>query len=199
MRDQHPSQSNHIEQTAVSPLPSVAGIEAETEPGQAAPQIDPAKAAALFEQLVARQNLMLGIVGGLIGAVTGAALWAVITVMTGYQIGYMAIGIGFLVAILVRFFGKGLTTPFGVVGAVCSLLGCLLGNLLAVCGMAAIDSGESVVGVTLTVLTQPPLIVELLVSTFSPMDFLFYGIAVYEGYKLSFRQVTEQELAELTA
>lgn len=25
------------------------------------------------------------------------------------------------------------------------------------------------------------------------------GIAVYEGYQLSFRQVTDQELAELTA
>jgi len=33
--------------------------------------------------------------------------------------------------------------------------------------------------------------------TFDPMDILFYGIAVYEGYKLSFRQVSPEELASL--
>jgi hypothetical protein len=31
-------------------------------------------------------------------------------------------------------------------------------------------------------------------ANFSPIDLLFYGIAIYEGYKLSFRQVTEDEL-----
>jgi hypothetical protein len=46
---------------------------------------------------------------------------------------------------------------------------------------------------------QPTVAMELLVATFSPMDLLFYGIAVYEGYHLSFRQVTDQELAELTS
>jgi len=29
------------------------------------------------------------------------------------------------------------------------------------------------------------------------MDLLFYGIAIYEGYKFSFRQIIEQELATL--
>jgi hypothetical protein len=32
---------------------------------------------------------------------------------------------------------------------------------------------------------------------FSPMDLVFYAIAVYEGYKLSFRQVTQDELSEM--
>jgi hypothetical protein len=30
--------------------------------------------------------------------------------------------------------------------------------------------------------------------TFSPMDLVFYGIAVYEGFKLSFRKVTHEEI-----
>ena len=33
-----------------------------------------------------------------------------------------------------------------------------------------------------------------MVATFSPMDLLFYGIAVYEGYKFSFRQVGPEDL-----
>jgi hypothetical protein len=36
---------------------------------------------------------------------------------------------------------------------------------------------------------------DLMKATFSPIDLLFYGIAVYEGYRFSFRQVTPEELA----
>ena len=36
---------------------------------------------------------------------------------------------------------------------------------------------------------------EIMVATFSPMDLLFYGIAVYEGYRLSFRRLTRDDLA----
>jgi hypothetical protein len=35
---------------------------------------------------------------------------------------------------------------------------------------------------------------EVMMDAFSPMDLLFYGIAIYEGYKFSFRQITEEEL-----
>lgn len=35
---------------------------------------------------------------------------------------------------------------------------------------------------------------ELMAETFSPMDLLFYGIALYQGYKMSFRHITQEEL-----
>jgi len=38
------------------------------------------------------------------------------------------------------------------------------------------------------------LVPSLLVETGSPIDLLFYGIAIYEGYKFSFRKITEEEL-----
>jgi len=34
-------------------------------------------------------------------------------------------------------------------------------------------------------------------ETFSPIDLLFYGIAIYEGYKLAVRQVTDEEMASV--
>jgi hypothetical protein len=34
----------------------------------------------------------------------------------------------------------------------------------------------------------------MMVAFFSPMDLLFYGIATYEGYQLSFRQLSPEEL-----
>jgi hypothetical protein len=34
-------------------------------------------------------------------------------------------------------------------------------------------------------------------NTFSPMDILFYGIAVYEGYRLSFREISDKDLDQM--
>jgi hypothetical protein len=133
-------------------------------------------------------NLPAAILGGLIAAVGGALIWAVITVVTKFQIGFMAVGVGFLVAWAVRTLGKGHTNVFGIVGGGCALLGCLLGNLLSACGFIAADRGESVVSITMKVLANPSVAVSLLQAASNGMDLLFYAIAVYEGYKLSRRR-----------
>ena len=41
------------------------------------------------------------------------------------------------------------------------------------------------------------LIQEIMVASFTPIDLLFYGLALYTGYKLSFRQLGEDELRTL--
>ena len=125
------------------------------------------------------QNFLFGILAGVVAAVIGAVIWAVITVTTNYQIGWMAVGVGFLVGYAIKIFGKGVDPVFGISGAVIALLGCVAGNLLTV---VIIGSNQEQVGV-LTVLTRltPGIVVDLLKETFQPMDLLFYGIAVYEG------------------
>jgi hypothetical protein len=132
-------------------------------------------------------NLAGALLGGLVAALVGALIWAVITVTTGMRIGFMAIGVGFLVAWAVRTLGKGHDMTFGIVGGAFALLGCLLGNLLAACGIYAGQSAEPVVSVTLRVLANPSSIATILQTTFRGMDLLFYAIAVYEGYKLARR------------
>ncbi len=172
----------------------IAPIETPTEPEATTPSIDPAKAAAMYAQLVQRQNFPLGVIGGLIAAIAGGVIWASVTVATQYQIGWMAVGIGFLVGISVRYLGKGLTKPFGIAGGALALFGCLLGNFLTICGVVAIDAGQPLVDVTLTIASQPLAAFELMRASFSPIDLLFYGIAVYEGYKFSFREIQDHEL-----
>jgi len=68
---------------------------------------------------------------------------------------------------------------------VLSLLGCAGGNLLAICGVIARQEG--VPFLELVSRLDPGVAQGLMVATFSPMDLLFYGIAVWEGYRLSFR------------
>ncbi|MFK7735255.1 MAG: hypothetical protein AB8B50_04455, partial [Pirellulaceae bacterium] len=90
------------------------------------------------------------------------------------------------------------TNTFGILGAACALLGCVLGNAFAICGFVAQDEGVSVINAVATLFANPSAMLELMKLTFSPMDLLFYGIAVYEGYKFSFRQMTDQDLDRLT-
>lgn len=158
------------------------------------PKFDEAQVRYALDQLRVEQNLAMGIAAGAVAALAGAGIWAGVTVLTGYQIGWMAVGVGFLVGIAVRAAGKGIDKPFGVAGAVLALLGCGLGNLLAVCGLVAEQGGMGFFEVVSRL--DPGIIKDLMVETFSPMDLLFYGIAVYEGYKISFRPLTEQDIAD---
>ena len=144
-----------------------------------------------IEELKMKQNLPLAIIAGLGSAIVMAILWAVITVVTKYQIGYMAIAVGFVVGYAVNFAGKGIDKIYGIIGAVCALLGCVVGNFLSQVGFIALDPeiGLSYFQSLKLLLSDMPITVEIMKETFSPIDILFYGIAIYEGYRFSFRKI----------
>jgi hypothetical protein len=170
----------------------------ETQEAEQSPDFDAAKVEAFGLELEARQNLFMGVLGGVAAALVSAAIWAGVTVATGFQIGWMAIGVGFIVGYAVQVSGKGLSSSFGIVGAVCALLGCVLGNLLSVCGFISVEHSAPFFGVAVSLFTHPELLIEVLVTTFSPMDVIFYAIALYEGYRFSFREITQEEWAALS-
>jgi len=154
-------------------------------PDENDPEIDPAMIEVAFQEFEAEQSMVGGFLAGAVAALVGAGAWALVTVLTGYQIGFMAIGVGFLVGLAVQFFGKGINKIFGVMGAALALIGCLLGNYFTIVHFVGEAEG---LGFFDTLTKINPAI------TFSPMDLVFYGIAVYEGFKLSFRKITEEEL-----
>jgi hypothetical protein len=130
-------------------------------------------------------NLAGAIGAGALAAVAGAVVWAVITVTTKYQIGFMAVGVDFLVGWAVQSAGRSGAAVLGYVGAALALAGCVLGNLLSASGFPAAGRDLQLLDVVAKVLLQPAVAIRLLEATFSPMDVLFYAIAVYEGYKLA--------------
>jgi len=162
---------------------------------QAGPKIEPGRMEYALEILRGEQRMPLGLLAGAAAALTGAGIWAAVTVGTGYQIGWMAIGVGVLVGFAVRLSGKGIDKVYGIVGAGLALFGCLIGNLFAVCAMVA--SAESMPLAEVLGRLNPQAAVQLLTATFSPIDLLFYGLAVYEGYKFSFRRLTDEDLARV--
>jgi hypothetical protein len=137
------------------------------------------------------QSFPLALVGGLAAAVAGATIWALIAGATSYHIGWMAIAVGFLVGGAVRVLGRGIDKSFGYVGAAMSLFGCLLGNLLSVYLIVAGQQGLSLLNVLSRVCSNPVMIPAALIATFRSLDLLFYGIAIYEGYRFSVRRAAE--------
>ena len=157
--------------------------------------LDQSQVEYVRQRMAADQNLIMGILAGTVACLIGAGAWAFITVVTGYQIGFMALGVGFLVGAAVRMIGKGVDAPFGVIGAGLSLLGCALGNLFAACAILGAQEGVPFFQVLSSL--DVSLAGRMLFAFFSPMDLLFYGLAVYEGYKLSFRQISEEEVKQM--
>ena len=151
---------------------------------------DPAQAqAAMRHALIERQNVGLAVVGGLIGAVIGAALWAVFTVVTGIKIGFMAIGVGWLVGKLAWSLGRGLSPVYGVLGAILALIGCAAGNLVSACYFLSQAPDVELSFWQIIGTMNVKLFADLMKLTFQPMDVLFYGFALYEGYRFSFRRL----------
>jgi Ni/Fe-hydrogenase subunit HybB-like protein len=169
----------------------------ETQQQQPQPEnpVDPLILKAALQRLRSEQNLVLAVLAGGAAALLGAGVWAAITFATSFQIGWMAVGVGFLVGYAVRTFGKGVDKSFAVVGAVWSLAGCAVGNLLSVIGV--ISKHQNIPFFDILEKLDPEIVASLMQTTFNPMDLLFYGIAVYEGYRFSLRQITQADLMKI--
>jgi hypothetical protein len=133
----------------------------------------------------ASQNLPIAVIAGLVAAVVSAAIWAAITISTGYQIGWMAVGIGILVGLAVRL-GKGVDPIYRKIGAVLALLGCILGNFFTLVGFIASEEKMRVSDVMFQL--DYPLVPGMMIDMSSPIDLLFYAIAIYEGFKFAVKE-----------
>jgi hypothetical protein len=157
--------------------------------------IDPLVLQAAMQRLRSEQSLLLAVLAGGAAALLGASVWAAITMAVSYQIGWMAVGVGFLVGYAVRTFGKGIDRAYGAIGAGWSLIGCAAGNLLTVVGL--VSKHQNIPVMEILGRLNPEIIANLMRATFNPMDLLFYGIAVYEGYRFSFREITKNDLIRI--
>lgn len=124
-----------------------------------------------------------GIAAGAAAAVLGAVLWAVVVQVTGYKIGFAAIGIGFLVGMAIAT-AAGPSRLLPPAGAGLALVGCLLGDAFADAYQVAQEFDVSTFTVLRDMATDPALTAEIFKVGFAPMDLLFWAIAAYQGFKL---------------
>ena len=138
-----------------------------------------------MEALLKEENLPSAIIWGLLASVAGAIIWGLISVSANIQMGIMAVGMGFIVGHVVRAKGKGIRPIFGIVGALLSLFGCFLGDFLSIIGFVAKEYNQPFIETLLH--TDFGVMANALFKNLFSMTALFYGIALFEGYKLSFR------------
>ena len=136
----------------------------------------------VMEQVENESNLLMGLIGGGTAMIVSAIVWGAITYITEYQIGWMAIGVGFLVGIAVKYFGRGKTIVFGLSSAAFALIGCVLGNLIFYSGIIANEEGAAFLEVFFFFLFPPAATIELFTLAFDFMDILFYGLAAWVGF-----------------
>jgi len=133
----------------------------------------------------AQQNFPASIPAGVAAAVVGAGIWALTVFATEMKLGLIAIVVGAIVGYAVRAAGRGIEQKFGVLGAICAALGWALGTMLSDVVFLAKHVGRPFTDVLTSLGIDGTL--SFVTSAFEPMDLVFLGIAVYEGYKLSFR------------
>jgi len=76
---------------------------------------------------------LLGIIGGIVGGAIGAGAWGLIAYLTGYEIGWIAIGVGFVTGVGVAVGTKGRGGAMGgILAAVISLVAVAGGKFFAV-------------------------------------------------------------------
>lgn len=132
----------------------------------------------------APENFPLAIAAGLATAIVGAGVWAAVTVATQMELGIMAIAVGYLVGQAIRVTGHGRSQKFGILGAICGLVGCVLGNLLS--AVVFFSQQEHVALMNVLSHATPDFLMALMKEFTQALDFVFYAIAIYEGYRFSF-------------
>lgn len=143
-------------ETAAAPAPMQRGLPPKisgSEPKKAASSDAPKtkkKTKASQESSMAF-DVFMWIVGGLIGGAIGATVWALIAVKSGYEIGWVAWGIGALVGCAVNVCSRGHEGSLpGMAAAAIAVLSIVLGKYLAV--VMIFWNAESTAGIDATMI-----------------------------------------------
>jgi hypothetical protein len=152
---------------------------------QPALQTTPVQPPLKLADIRAAQNFPLALLAGSGAAALGAIGWVVVTVASKSEWGLMSVVIGYLVGKTIRKTGKGVDHRFGLLGAALAGTGAVLGNI----GSNAIflAGAQNILWQDFLRHIDPAVLQSAAGYAFRPMDLVFYAIAIYEGYVLSFK------------
>jgi hypothetical protein len=125
-----------------------------------------------------RNNVALGVAAAVAAALVAAGIYGVIIGATKHEIGYAAVGVGFLIGIAAgRVGGRNPILP--VFSAVLSLGAVYLGQLV---GEAMMGAKESGLGFNEVFFNNFSLVQEAWKADADPLTFLFFAIAAYVAF-----------------
>jgi antitoxin component YwqK of YwqJK toxin-antitoxin module len=141
------------------------------------------------------QSFLYALIGGLLVTAISAVAWAYIDALTGYREVYMALGVGLLVGLSVRYFGAGIHWIFGILAALFALAGSLLGYYLSMTGFLEEVQLAGIFKVTDFLI--PDTMLNTMRDAFVPLDLVFYGLAALLAYFLAIRRISSMKMTIL--
>jgi len=130
--------------------------------------------------------MALAVAGGLAAALLGAVIWAAITVITNMEVGYVVVGIAFMVGWAVKTFGRGSETAYGIVGALCTIFGIVAGKVFTLVWLVASANSLPIIDVVSKMDWSKA--ANVIGTNLGPIDFIFAALALSLGFKYSKRK-----------
>ena len=130
----------------------------------------------------------LAAVAGLVAAVAGGVVWGLIVRWSGYEVGFVAWGIGFVVGTAVVLGARGARgIPYQVAAVVLALLGILIGKYLGFAWtLADAIEEEGITGISFPVFSRDTwdAFMEARDEVWSAFDLLWVGLAVITAFRI---------------
>lgn len=142
------------------------------------------------EKKYSGEVLFPALLGGLIAAVIGGAVWGGIAIWTGYEVGYVAWGVGLLCGMGVVMMSQGKRgMPLQAVAVVSSVLGIVIGKYMSffdvVKGITAEERGaEAVATMSMFSMEMVQFFAENITALAGGYDLLWIGLAVYTAWSI---------------
>ena len=143
------------------------------------------------EEEFSGEVLLPALLGGLIAAVIGGAIWGGVAIWTGYEVGYVAIGVGLLCGLGVVMLSQGKRgLPLQIIAVVASVLGIVIGKYgtyqhVFQESLKAMENG-AVIAAEFSLFSVG--MVQLFMADLSNMvggyDLLWIGLAVYTAWSI---------------
>lgn len=146
----------------------------------------------LAERLLSEQKFAAAALAGVAAMLLAAGFYAAITVASGgFSYSFMAAGIGAAIGIAVQFLGRGIASKFVVLASILAIVGCLLGNLLAV--VVAVARANGVSPVEVLAMIPPTEFPQVIVSDLQFADLIFWIVSIGAASYLAKRRLTREE------
>ena len=129
-----------------------------------------------------RPSVLRAIGAALTGAILAGLIWPLFAAAVGHGVSPMALAAGFMVGFGVRLQGRG--AVYQVVGIIGTILGCAIGSALSAATLQAINDGAGLGGV-IGVVSDSGALLQAVMSTYSYLDLIAYGLALYFAFRLS--------------
>ena len=143
------------------------------------------------------------ILAGLAAAIAGGVVWGLIVKSTDYEVGFVAWGIGFIVAMAILFATRGQRgVPLQAIAIACALLGIAIGKYLSFAWVISDVAQEQTGGlVDFPVFSRDTidLFFDELGLVFDWIDLLWAGLAVFTAWKTLAPESPEPEPGEAPA